>query len=62
MREELGVHERLEVHELMMFKSLCLTKASVMKGLVTDERLKTLMQQDTEMHMRHLEDLRSHLS
>ncbi|WP_088105464.1 hypothetical protein [Halalkalibacter urbisdiaboli] len=62
MRENLGVHETLELHELVTFKSLCLTKAAVMQGLVTDENLKTIMQQNADMHTRHIQQLQNHLS
>ncbi|SHF86252.1 hypothetical protein [Ornithinibacillus halophilus] len=62
MQDNLGVHESLELQEIMSFKSLCLTKASVMKALVTDETLKGLMEQDAMMHTRHLEELKSHLN
>ncbi|WP_112181971.1 MULTISPECIES: hypothetical protein [Paraliobacillus] len=62
MNIQLGMHETLEVHELITFKSLCLTKASIMQGLVMDENLKDLMKQDATMHVRHLEDLEKHLS
>ena len=62
MRENLGVHEFLEIHELLTFKSLCLTKSSVMQALVTDERLKEMMQQDVTMSTRHIEELKNHIT
>ncbi|MBU8907891.1 hypothetical protein [Desertibacillus haloalkaliphilus] len=62
MREKLGVHETLELHELLTFKSLCLTKASVMQGLVSDENLKELMQQDVTMATQQVEELKKHLN
>ncbi|PLR89790.1 DUF892 family protein [Bacillus sp. T33-2] len=42
----MGVHETLEIHELMMFKNLCLTKSSAMSGLAQDDELKNLLSQD----------------
>ncbi|GAE24389.1 spore coat protein F [Halalkalibacter wakoensis JCM 9140] len=62
MNENLGIHETLELHELLTFKSLCLTKASIMQGLVTDETLKSIMQKDVVMHNKHLEQLKNHLT
>ncbi|WP_077622286.1 hypothetical protein [Sediminibacillus massiliensis] len=62
MADKLGLHEQLELHELVTFKSLCLTKATIMQGLVTDQQLKNIMQQDANMHTRHLEDLKGYLS
>ncbi|WP_138416785.1 hypothetical protein [Aquibacillus sediminis] len=62
MPNKLGVHESIELHELVSFKSLCLTKATIMQGLVSDENLKNLMQQDATMHERHLKELNNHLN
>jgi similar to spore coat protein len=62
MRENLGVHESLELHELVTFKSLCLTKVSIMQGLVTDPKLKEIMQQDVGMTSQHIEELKDHLT
>ncbi|WP_216830644.1 hypothetical protein [Alkalihalobacterium elongatum] len=61
MGENLGVHETLELHELITFKSLCLTKATIMQALVTDQNLKDIMQQDVQMTSRHIEELKTHL-
>lgn len=61
MHQNLGVHETLELHELVTFKSLCLTKASLMQGLVTDPALKEIMQYDVTMTSGHLEELKKHL-
>lgn len=61
MREHLGVHETLEIHELMTFKSLCLTKASVMQALVSDPNLKEIMKLNVKQTTKHIEELRDHL-
>lgn len=47
-QNKLGVHETLEMHELLTFKNLCLTKSTSMMGLVQDPQLKSLMQQDVQ--------------
>lgn len=44
--QNLGVHEKLELHEIMNFKTLCLTKSQTALPMVTDERLKNILQQD----------------
>ncbi|WP_245805896.1 hypothetical protein [Bacillus alkalicellulosilyticus] len=46
----------------MTFKSLCLTKSTMMQGLVTDQKLKDIMQQDVTMSSKQLEELKTHLS
>ncbi|WIG48959.1 DUF892 family protein [Bacillus halotolerans] len=43
-----GLHETLELHELLTFKNLCLTKSSTMTGLVQDEELKSILEQDAQ--------------
>jgi len=53
----LGVHETLELHELLTFKSLCLTKSSTMSALVQDEELKNLLTQDAAQTKNHLQTL-----
>ncbi|MCR6104923.1 hypothetical protein HXA34_01300 [Salipaludibacillus agaradhaerens] len=58
MQNNIGVHEALELHELMKFKSLCLTKATVMQGLVSDNELKDIMKEDVGASKRHLADLK----
>ncbi|MGE1164424.1 hypothetical protein ABES08_11640 [Peribacillus simplex] len=43
---KLGLHETLELHEILNFKSLCLSKSSIMNGLVRDTELKNILLQD----------------
>jgi similar to spore coat protein len=62
MIENMGVHEGLELHELITFKSLCLTKSTVMQALVSDPALKELMQEDVSVSSQHIEDLKRHLT
>ncbi|MGS2779006.1 hypothetical protein ACVBAX_16720 [Robertmurraya sp. GLU-23] len=62
MIDNIGVHESLELHELLTFKSLCLTKSTVMQALVTDPALKELMQEDVSASSRHIEGLKRHLT
>jgi similar to spore coat protein len=42
----LAPHETYELHELLTFKNLCLTKSSTMGALVQDSELKDILQQD----------------
>ena len=46
MVKYLGLHETLDLHELLTFKNLCLTKSSTMSVLVQDEELKTILAND----------------
>jgi len=57
-----ALHETLEMHELAAFKTVGLTKSKTMKALVTDEKLKALLQEDVEQSTRHLEQFRALLT
>ncbi len=57
--DRLGAHESLELHELMMFKNTCLTKSSTMMGLVNDEALRSLMQQDVQISAQAIEQIQN---
>ncbi|MBS4174260.1 hypothetical protein [Bacillus sp. FJAT-49736] len=57
-----ALHEILEVQEMAAFKTLCLTKSKTMKALVTDPRLKEIMQQDVDITTKQLEEYASILS
>ncbi|HZG57072.1 hypothetical protein [Paenibacillus sp.] len=50
------------MHELAAFKTVGLTKSKTMKALVTDEKLKALLQEDVEQSTRHLEQFRALLT
>ncbi len=56
----IAAHESFELHELITFKNVCATKSSVMAGLVKDEELKALLNQElntSQEHIRELQDL-----
>jgi similar to spore coat protein len=58
--KRIAPHETFELHELLTFKNVCATKSSTMVGLVRDEELKTLMQQDftiSQGQIKELQDL-----
>ncbi|KZN99137.1 hypothetical protein P4T04_01990 [Bacillus badius] len=57
-----ALHEVLEVQEMAAFKTVCLTKSKTMKALVTDQRLKEIMQQDVDLSTRQLQEYTSILS
>ncbi|MDP0484662.1 hypothetical protein [Bacillus subtilis] len=59
---EYALHEVLEVQEMTSFKTLCLTKSKTMKALVSDPKLKKIMQQDVDITTRQLQEFASILS
>lgn len=46
--QTLALHESLELHEALNFKTLCLAKSKLMQGIVFDQELKALMQKDVD--------------
>jgi similar to spore coat protein len=62
MTKYLGLHETLEVLEILTFKSLCVTKSSIMGGLVQDMELKTLLTKDASTGVKHIQRLQEFLT
>lgn len=52
-----ALHEVLEVHEIATFKTNCLTKSKTMQMLVSDPKLKELMQMDAALTSTQLQEL-----
>lgn len=52
-------HETLELHEILNFKNVCLTKGITMSLLVSDSELKQILQQDKETTTRHIKEIKS---
>ncbi|MFC3885706.1 hypothetical protein ACFOU2_20410 [Bacillus songklensis] len=62
MTKSLGLHETLEVHELLTFKNVCLTKSTTMSGLAQDEELKALLSTDVSTGKQHIQQLQGFLT
>jgi similar to spore coat protein len=62
MTKFLGLHETLEVHELLTFKNLCLTKATTMGALAQDPELKDILANDVTTGTMHIEQLQAFLT
>ncbi|MFC5466048.1 spore coat protein [Lederbergia graminis] len=60
--KELALHEQLEVHEVLIFKTSCLTKSSLFVDLVQDEKLKEIVEEDIELSTKAIKDLRKVLA
>lgn len=51
-------HESIELHEILTFKNTCLTKDMTMSLLVSDDELKTILQNDLATTKNHIEQLK----
>ncbi|MCE3199614.1 hypothetical protein JI735_17450 [Paenibacillus sonchi] len=59
MANRLGVHEMLELHELLTFKTNCLTKSQTMLPLVSDAGLKEIIQEDIRGGIEDIQQIRA---
>lgn len=62
MTKYLGLHETLDVHELLSFKNLCLTKATTMSVLAQDPQLKAILSEDISTGIQHIQQLQQFLT
>ncbi|MBT2727380.1 hypothetical protein J7E63_10575 [Bacillus sp. ISL-75] len=62
MTKYLNLHETLDLHELLSFKNLCLTKATTMSVLAQDEELKTILSGDVTTGTQHIQQLQQFLT
>jgi similar to spore coat protein len=47
----LPLHEVMELHELLNFKTISMVKSKMLSGLVFDRDLKTLLEKDVQQSM-----------
>lgn len=57
-QQSLAPHESIELHELLNFKNLCLTKSVTMSPLVSDCELKTILKEDVTTTKQQIEELK----
>lgn len=56
-QQGIAPHESIELHELLTFRNVCLTKSTTMSALVSDDELKSILQQDVATTQQHIEEL-----
>jgi similar to spore coat protein len=57
--DKIAPHEALELHELLTFKNVCATKSATMAGLVKDEALKCILQDDVTVSQGQIRELQN---
>lgn len=62
MTKYLGIHETLELLEVMTFKSVTLTKATAMGLLVKDLRLKEILSNEVSASTAHIHRMKELLT
>ncbi|NHN34929.1 hypothetical protein [Paenibacillus agricola] len=62
MNSTYALHETMEIHEIAAFKTVCMTKSKMMQALITDPKLKEILQEDIQLSTRQLQELGNVLS
>lgn len=58
----LALHETMQVHEMLNFKTICMATSKMMQGVVFDQELKALMAKDVEQSIMSVAALQNLLS
>lgn len=56
-KEKLALHETMETHELLNFKTVCLLRSKLMQALCFDNDLKALMEKDAQQSINDVNEL-----
>lgn len=56
-RNELTFHESMEIHELLNFKTICMTTSKLAQGIVFDQELKALLDKDVQQSIQSVKTL-----
>lgn len=56
-QEIMPPNESIQLHEILTFKNVCLTKSATMAKFVSDEELKTILEQDVVKGEQHIKEL-----
>jgi similar to spore coat protein len=57
--QNLALHEAMEIHEMLNFKTVCMAKSKMMEGLVFDQELKALLEKDVQQSITAVGDLQN---
>ncbi|MET3699566.1 similar to spore coat protein [Bacillus oleivorans] len=55
--EKLAMHETLETHEIINFKTVCLVRSKLMQGICFNNELKKLMEKDVKQSIQDINEL-----
>ncbi|WP_338471542.1 spore coat protein [Niallia sp. XMNu-256] len=55
--KDIALHEKLEIHEILLFKTSCVKKSTAMLELVEDKELKKILEEDIEASTNAVKEL-----
>jgi similar to spore coat protein len=58
-KDSLALHETMEAHEILNFKTVCLLRSKLMQGICFDNELKALMEKDVQQSIKDINELLS---
>ena len=53
----LALHETMETHEILNFKTVCLLRSKLIQGICFDNELKALMEKDVQQSIQDINEL-----
>lgn len=59
---KLAPNETMQVHEMLNFKTVCMSTSKMMEGVVFDQELKGLLEKDVQQSMVSIQELQKLLS
>lgn len=57
VNKTLALHETMETHEILNFKTVCLLRSKLMQGICFDNELKALMEKDVQQSIKNINEL-----
>jgi similar to spore coat protein len=61
-RQSLAPNETMQIHEMLNFKTICMTTSKMMEGVVFDQDLKALFEKDVKQSIVAINDLQNLLA
>jgi similar to spore coat protein len=61
-QNKLAPKETMQVHEMLNFKTVCMTKSKMMEGVVFDQDLKALLEKDVQQSIMAINNLQNLLA
>jgi similar to spore coat protein len=58
-QEHLAPSETMQIHEMLNFKTICMTTSKMMEGVVFDQDLKALLEKDVQQSITAISSLQN---
>lgn len=58
-KQNLAPNETMQIHEMLNFKTICMTTSKMMEGVVFDQDLKALLEKDVQQSIMAVSSLQN---